>query len=85
MSRHYKWRNIMTIAAKQKGGISNGIKLRAEAIRGYYLNPNICLNCNSIIEIKDGQKVSEVKTKKFCNKSCAAILNNKLKPKKKQK
>lgn len=43
----------------------------------YYLNPNYCLFCNKIIEIKDNQRISDVIIKKFCNKSCAASFNNK--------
>ena len=55
--------------------------IRQKALDSYYANPNRCLNCGEIIEIGDG-KVGQYRRKKFCNNSCAAIFNNKRKPKK---
>lgn len=51
---------------------------RQEAEAEYLSNPNYCLCCNKIIELKDGVKVSEIKKKKFCSSSCAAKINNTL-------
>jgi len=61
-------------------------KLGAEVIKNryiqlYYNNPNYCLECGSLIEIKEGQIPSEVRKKKFCDHSCAAKYNNKKYPK----
>lgn len=42
----------------------------------YLLNPNKCKFCGNIILIKDGQRPSEVKKKKFCNSSCSSKYNN---------
>jgi DNA-directed RNA polymerase subunit RPC12/RpoP len=54
------------------GTVANSNKRRAD----YYNNPNYCKNCGKVIEIKEGQKPSEVRVKKFCNTSCAASYNN---------
>jgi hypothetical protein len=51
---------------------------RKKSIEKYYQNPNICKTCGSIIDVSDNQKVSEVKKKNFCNQSCSATFNNKL-------
>ncbi len=61
------------------GGIATAKKLIRESKDKYYANPKKCLNCCKIIEIKEGQRASDVKRKKFCDKSCAAIFNNGLK------
>lgn len=61
------------------GGIATAIILKRKALERYYSNPNYCLHCNSIIQVKENQRVSEVRVKKFCNKSCSAKYNNKLK------
>lgn len=50
---------------------------REESLRLYYSNPNHCLYCGRIIEVLDNQRVSDVRRKKFCNRSCAASYNNK--------
>lgn len=67
----------MTLTKQQLGGIAQGIKSRNNAIEQYNLNPNLCIYCNNKIEVKEGQKVYEVKLKKFCNQSCSASFNNK--------
>lgn len=49
---------------------------RVRALRDYYSNPNYCQCCGSLIQVKKGMKVSDVKSKKFCNRSCSATYNN---------
>ena len=61
------------------GGIATSKKLIKEARDRYYSNPKKCMNCSRIIEIREGQRASDVKRKKFCDKSCAAIFHNGLK------
>lgn len=39
---------------------------REEALRRYYLNPKICLNCGEIIRVRDVEHPSETRKKKFC-------------------
>jgi len=68
--------------AKSLGGKKMAIILRKEAIDKYYKNPNICKNCNKVIEVGDS-KVSTIKIKKFCSKSCSGIFNNKNRKKEK--
>ena len=67
------------------GGKARGDLQRKEAIESYYLSPNICEHCNSIINVSENEKVADVKKKKFCNHSCAAIFNNKSKQKESSK
>lgn len=67
-----------TLRAQQLGGIASAKLQRKEALNKYYSNPNHCLYCNKIIGVLDNQIVSQVKAKKFCNRSCSAKYNNKL-------
>lgn len=55
---------------------SGGQVLRKRSIVRYYENPGRCLYCAAVIDVLDGQKVSDVKRKKFCNQSHAAKYNN---------
>lgn len=48
----------------------------------YNLNPNRCLECGKEILCIPGKNLTEVKSKKFCNNSCAAKYNNARKKKK---
>jgi len=64
------------------GGKSTAKILKQKAYDNYYLNPNKCLCCDSVIHLKINQKCSDIRKKKFCNKSCAAIFNNKNRSKK---
>jgi len=59
---------------------SNDEKRRI-SIEDYYKKPNYCLQCGKIIEIKDKQRISDIRMKKFCDQSCAATYNNKKFPK----
>ena len=63
------------------GGKVMAIVQRQNAIKKHYENPNICENCHKVIQIKDGVKICEIRKKRFCNKSCAAIFRNKGKDK----
>lgn len=49
---------------------------RERALRNYYSNPNYCKHCNKIILTETGKKVSETKTKQFCNHTCATTFKN---------
>jgi hypothetical protein len=50
--------------------------MKEDTLRKYYESPNLCLTCKKVIEVKDGQKLSEVLKKKFCDRTCSAIYNN---------
>jgi hypothetical protein len=54
---------------------------RKLALEGYSKDPNICLQCGSVINVPDNKRVSEVRRKKFCNRSCSASYTNNVKPK----
>lgn len=58
------------------GGQVMAIRQREEALKRYYSSPNICKHCNQIIKVRDHEKVSEVRKRKFCSRSCAASYNN---------
>ena len=66
---------------KLNGGQVMAIRQRQEAIKKYYENPNHCKFCLKIIKVNEKQKVAEVRKKKFCDRSCAAKLNNSESPK----
>lgn len=50
---------------------------RVNALISYYNNPNTCMHCGKIIEVKSNEKPSETRRRKFCANSCAAKYNNK--------
>lgn len=51
---------------------------RQAALDNYYKDPNKCLWCKNIIKVRDTERASETKTKKFCSRSCSANHNNRL-------
>ena len=57
------------------GGQVMAIKLRAEALSKYYKNPNVCLECQQTITVADHQRIPDVRSKKFCNKTCSGRFN----------
>jgi len=63
------------------GGIARGIISRREALDRYYANPNYCRFCHKVIRVSEYGRVADTRSKQFCNKSCAARLNNQLHPK----
>ena len=48
-----------------KGGQNAAKVVRNNALIKYYKNPNICLYCNSIIDVPENKKPSTIKKKKF--------------------
>ena len=63
---------------------SNQIR-RKSALEHYLENPNYCRECNSVILVPDGVKVSYVRIKQFCNRTCANTYNNRKFPKRRKK
>lgn len=55
------------------GAAVNKEKAREE----YYEDPSFCKHCGKRIDIREGEKPSVTKQKKFCDRSCAAAHNNK--------
>lgn len=69
---------VMTYKEAGKlGGQANSIVSRQRALDKYYKEPSICKYCGKIIEVKDYEKPSDVKKRKFCNRSCSASFTNK--------
>ena len=52
---------------------------REKRVAAYYKEPNICKHCGAVIEVGEA-KVSEVRRKQFCDRSCAATFNNARRP-----
>lgn len=57
------------------GGKARAIAQRKNALDKYYANPNICYTCGEVIKVRDHQKVSDVRKKKFCNQKCNGAQN----------
>jgi len=68
----------------RQAGLLGAKALRDAAIEKYYQNPNYCLKCGEIIQIKEKQKVCLIKRKKFCDHSCAAQYSNTNSPNRKR-
>lgn len=66
------------------GGKATALILRKKAIENYYESPNVCKSCGEIINVKDNEKVSIARNKRFCNRKCSARFNNSMFPKRKK-
>lgn len=71
-----------TLKAQRAGGHANAIKSRQRALEKYYAAPNICKFCGSVIPVPDKARIREIRTKQFCNRSCAQRFNNHLRERK---
>lgn len=49
---------------------------RERSLRSYYDNPNYCKHCGRMIVVGYGEKLGDVKSKRFCNRTCSAKHNN---------
>jgi hypothetical protein len=59
------------------GGKATAIILRKKALEKYYEDPIFCKNCNEVIQVRENEKVSTIRKRKFCSSSCSASFNNK--------
>lgn len=50
---------------------------RESALEKYYENPKKCKQCGKVIEVKEGQRISDTRVKVFCSHTCSALFNNK--------
>lgn len=74
----------MNSVERMAAGRERGAKtMRKKAEENYYRNPAYCSYCGKIIPLVPGVKPSETKSKKFCDRSCAAKHNNRAFPKRK--
>lgn len=55
----------------------NGKLKKDKQLKEYLDNPNKCLCCNNPILPKEGQRLADVKRKKYCCSSCSASISNK--------
>jgi hypothetical protein len=70
--------------AGRLGGFAKGIIVKANAQNlrnAYYLSPNRCMQCSEVIPFPPGYFLSDIRARKFCNRSCGARFNNKSHPK----
>lgn len=71
-----------TIEAQRNGGKVTAIRFRQQALDCYYNDPKHCKQCKLIIVVREGEKISGIRRRDFCNHTCAAIFTNSLKPRK---
>lgn len=71
-----------TLNRYQRAAMVKNRIARENSIKRYYENPVICKECNKVIEVREGEKVSDVKKRIFCSKTCSATHNNKKREKK---
>ncbi len=64
---------------KLKGRNPANVRSRKRALKEYYAAPLLCKYCNKVIVVRDNERVSATRKKTFCNHSCAAKYNNKVK------
>lgn len=67
----------------QARGLVTGARSRAASYARYLKSPNICQQCQETILPRDGERVADIRVRKFCNRSCAARFNNAAAPKRK--
>ena len=68
-------RKCKALYSSKKGNVKLNNKVREEALKEYYKNPNRCINCGKVMEIKPHQNIHDVTRKKFCGSSCSATFN----------
>lgn len=68
----------LTQATRLAGAHSSAALQRSRAVAVYYQQPRHCLQCAEIIHIRDGERPSAARGRKFCSKSCAASYNNRI-------
>lgn len=71
----------MTKMSKREAGLLGSIiaakRKKERSIANYYNDPNYCLECGSLIELREGEKPFQARRKKFCSHSCAGTHSNK--------
>lgn len=75
-NQHAHLRAMAGIAGRANAAIS-----RSKAIAAYHANPNVCKECSTPILVRDGEKITRVRQKVYCTRTCAAHRNNKAFPK----
>lgn len=58
------------------GGKVMAARQRAEAIAHYRQHPRICRGCGATILVREGEKVKDIRQRKFCSRKCAATFHN---------
>ena len=69
----------------QKGAQTTKKILQERSLKTYYENPKICKNCGKVIEVKKNEKPRHIRKKTFCDSSCSATYNNKVRELKRKK
>lgn len=77
---------MFPISAAIKGGKITGKESRRKALERYYENPKVCKFCNKIIDVRDNEKIKNVRMRKFCTIECYKnFRRDNVKPKMKNK
>jgi hypothetical protein len=66
----------MTHEISSLGGKARGQRERNQALESYNQNPNHCLTCQSIINVKPTERVCQARKRKFCSHKCSAEYSN---------
>ncbi|MDT7781344.1 MAG: hypothetical protein QOC99_3856 [Acidobacteriota bacterium] len=66
------------------GGRVTAVRLRQKALSNYYESPNLCKRCGAVIMVPENMKVTQVRKKTYCNRSCSVGYNNHVFPKRKR-
>ena len=70
---------MATLKAQSAGGRATAIIEKRQARERYYSNPNYCIYCKKVIELREGTRIQDIRKKKYCNHSCSSNYNAKLK------
>lgn len=66
----------MATSAQSAGGKVMAVRQREEALARYNAAPKFCIHCGTKIQVPEGGRVHDIRSKKFCDASCAASHNN---------
>ena len=66
----------MAKMSKREAGSIAGANRKRKCLEEYYKNPNKCLACGKTIEVRDSERPSDARAKKFCNRSERATYYN---------
>ena len=72
--KYVKRQKAVKMSCKERGKI-----LRDKAIADYCANPNHCVECGIVIEVRDNMKVARARRMKFCSHSCSTRFHDRKK------
>ena len=61
-----------------EAGKLGAIKRRENLVKRFNIDPNVCRYCSHPLLLREGEQPSWAKKRRFCNNSCSAKFNNRL-------